>query len=99
MLGFPLAVHTPVPGKAIKPSSRSLSRRARHTHPGDPRKLLELMNKRNPGRDLPSPSTAMRILSREGLVQPRRRHRWAHPGCPKSVSQGPNDIWVADYKG
>jgi len=23
----------------------------------------------------------------------------AHPGCPKSVPQGPNDIWAADYKG
>ena len=41
----------------------------------------------------------MRILSREGLVRPRRRHRRAHPGCPNSDPQGPNDIWAADYKG
>jgi putative transposase len=73
---------------------------ARKAHPTwGPRKLLELMNKRNPGRDLPSQSTAMRIISREGLVRPRRRHRRAHPGCPKSVPRGPNDIWAADYKG
>ena len=73
---------------------------ARKAHPTwGPRKLLDLMNKRDPGRDLPSPSTGMRILSREGLVRPRRRHRRAHPGCPKSKPQGPNDIWAADYKG
>jgi len=32
-------------------------------------------------------------------VKPRRRYRRAHPGCPKSIPQGPNDIWGADYKG
>ena len=26
-------------------------------------------------------------------------YRRAHPGCPKSVPQSPNDIWAADYKG
>ena len=70
---------------------------ARKAHPSwGPRKLHDLMNKRNPGRDLPSPSTAIRILSREGLVRRRRRHRRAHPGCPKSVPQGSNDIRAAD---
>ena len=53
-------------------------------------------------------SPAAQILSREGLVKPRRRYRRAHPGCSKSISQGPNDIclhlwrrhkWAADYKG
>jgi hypothetical protein len=33
------------------------------------------------------------------LIKPRRRYRRAHPGCPKSIPQGPNDIWPADYKG
>ena len=32
-------------------------------------------------------------------MKPRRRYRRAHPGCPKSIPQGPNDIWPADYKG
>ena len=32
-------------------------------------------------------------------MKPRRRYRRAHPGCPKTVPQGPNDIWAADYKG
>ncbi|MCH7588900.1 MAG: transposase family protein [Chloroflexi bacterium] len=29
-------------------------------------------------------------------MKPRRRYRRAHPGCPKSIPQGPNDIWAAD---
>ena len=57
------------------------------------------MQHRDPGRQLPSVSTGARILAREGLVKPRRRYRRAHPGCPKSIPQGPNDIWPADYKG
>ena len=72
----------------------------REAHPRwGPRKLLELMKRRDPRRHLPAVSTAARILSREGLVKPRRRYRRAHPGCPKSIPQGPNDIWAADYKG
>ncbi len=58
----------------------------RKAHPRwGPRKLLELMQRRDPERRLPSVSTAARILAREGLVKPRRRYRRAHPGCPKSV--------------
>jgi transposase InsO family protein len=72
----------------------------RKAHPRwGPRKLLDLMQRRDPDRRLPSVSTAARILAREGLVKPRRRYRRAHPGCPKSIPQGPNDIWAADYKG
>jgi transposase InsO family protein len=72
--------------------------RKRHPHWG-PRKLLDLMHRRDLRRELPSVSTAARTLAREGLVKPRRRYRRAHPGCPKSTPQGPNDIWAADYKG
>ncbi len=72
----------------------------RKAHPNwGPRKLLDLMQRRDPDRKLPAISTAAYILSREGLVKPRRRFRRAHPGCPKSIPQGPNDIWAADYKG
>ena len=72
----------------------------RKDHPRwGPRKLLDLMQQRDLRRQLPSVSTGARILAREGLVKPRRRYRRAHPGCPKSIPQGPNDIWAADYKG
>src|SRR3990172_9021294 len=63
------------------------------------RKLLDLFHRRHPARELPVPSTVSRILAREGLARSRRRFRRAHPGCPKSVPHGPNDIWAADYKG
>lgn len=72
----------------------------RKAHPSwGARKLLDIMHGRHPSRLLPSPSTACRILLRHGLVRSRRRFRRAHPGAPKSVPQGPNDIWAADYKG
>jgi transposase InsO family protein len=57
------------------------------------------MDRRDPERQLPAVSTAAQILSREGLIKPRRRYRRAHPGCPKTTPEGPNDIWAADYKG
>jgi len=81
--------------------------RKAHPHWG-PRKLLDLMQRRDPERSLPAVSTAAQILSREGLIKPRRRYRRAHPGCPKTIPQGPNNIclhlrrkhrWAADYKG
>jgi putative transposase len=72
----------------------------RQKHPSwGPAKLLDVMHYRDQDRELPAVSTAARILSRTGLVKPRRRYRRAHPGCPKSQPQGPNDIWAADYKG
>src|SRR3989337_3186730 len=66
---------------------------------GGPAKVLDQLQRRHPDWELPSVSTVARILAREGLVRARRRHRRAHPGCPKSVAAGPNDIWAADYKG
>jgi len=75
-----------------------VSLRKAHRHWG-PRKLLDLMHRRHRQWELPAVSTAARILAREGLVRPRRRYRRAHPGCPKTIPQGPNDIWAADYKG
>ncbi|MGH7427766.1 MAG: helix-turn-helix domain-containing protein [Candidatus Methylomirabilaceae bacterium] len=72
--------------------------RQAHPHWG-PRKLLNLMDEREPGRDLPGPSTAALILARHGFVGTSRRHRRAHPGCRQTLAQEPNDIWAADYKG
>jgi putative transposase len=72
----------------------------RKAHPTrGPKKMLKVMEERDPGRPLPSIPTGARILAREGLIRPRYRYRRAHPGCPKSNPQGPNDIWAADYKG
>jgi transposase InsO family protein len=57
------------------------------------------MHERNGQRKLPAVSTAALILARQGLARSKRRYRRAHPGCPKTIPQGPNDIWAADYKG
>ena len=72
--------------------------RKAHPHWG-PRKLVDLMHRRHRQWVLPAVSTAARILARQGLARSKRRYRRAHPGCPKTVPQGPNDIWAADYKG
>jgi putative transposase len=63
------------------------------------KKLIDLMQKRSPERKLPAISTAALVLKRNELVRPKRRYRCAHPGCRKSIPQGPNDIWAVDYKG
>ncbi len=64
-----------------------------------PKKLLDALQRRHGEWDLPAVSTVAHILSREGMAKKGRRHRRAHPGCPKSVASAPNDIWAADYKG
>ena len=79
-------------------SEELVALRGKHPNWG-PKKLLDLMERRHRHRDLPSVTTAANILAQRGLVRERRRHRRAHPGCPKSVPAGPNDIWGADYKG
>jgi len=72
----------------------------REKHPSwGPKKLLDVLARRDPGWLLPSIPTAARILKRAGLVKPRRRYRRAHPGCPQTKAAEPNDIWPADYKG
>jgi len=65
----------------------------REAHPlWGPRKLLELMRRRHRQWVLPAVSTAARILVRQGLAWSERRHRRAHPRCPKTVPPGPNRI-------
>jgi putative transposase len=72
----------------------------RKAHPfRGPKKLLDKLRKRHRFVELPAESTVAHILDRQGLVKAKRRHRRAHPGCPKKVASGPNDIWAADYKG
>jgi transposase InsO family protein len=72
----------------------------RRKHPRwGPRKLLDILQRRHPSWDLPAPSTVARLFSRNGLAHRPQRFRRAHPGCPQTVANYPNDIWAADYKG
>lgn len=75
--------------------------KARTRHPTwGPKKLLDILSNKHPPATLPAISTAAGILKREGLIKPgKRRLRRKHPGCPKTITTGPNDIWTADYKG
>jgi putative transposase len=73
--------------------------RARMKHPTwGPKKLLEILTPHY--CSLPAISTAADILKRKGLIiGNKRRLRRKHPGCPKTISREPNEIWSADYKG
>ena len=75
--------------------------RERKKHPSwGPKKLLQVLLARHRAEALPAISTAADILKRNGLIVPgKRRLRRKHPGCPRGMTQAPNDIWTADYKG
>jgi transposase InsO family protein len=64
------------------------------------KKILAVLREREPTWTLPAVSTANDLLSRAGLVAPRRRRRpMGHPGYqPRSVT-APNQVWTADFKG
>jgi len=74
---------------------------ARLKHPTwGPKKLIEIIAPKYPKGELPAISTTADILKRKGLITPgKRRIRRAHPGCPRTTTNAPNDIWTADYKG
>ena len=51
------------------------------------------------GEDLPAPSTIAKILKRNGMVEPQRRHRrWARPQLAPAATE-PNELWTMDHKG
>ena len=53
----------------------------REKHPSwGPKKILDVIGRRESTSDLPAISTAAKILAEAGLVKPRRRYRRAHPG-------------------
>jgi transposase InsO family protein len=64
------------------------------------KKLEKALERRHPGIDLPSRCTIEEILKRNGLVGARRRRKLI-PEYPEhlTVSQAPNDVWCADFKG
>jgi len=75
---------------------------ARRAHPHwGARKLLVILAHRHPEVGAwPAPSTVADLLARRGLVQQRRRRRHpVHPGVVPPVTQAPNDLWTADFKG
>lgn len=74
----------------------------RRRHPTwGPRKLLAVLQRREPEAVWPSASTAGEILKRHGLIEGKRRarRRWPHPGEPRSEAESPNQVWTSDFKG
>lgn len=65
-----------------------------------PRKILDVLGKRQPDVEWPATSTVAAILKRNGLVEGRRRRRReGHPGPPAGEPQAPNEVWGMDFKG
>jgi len=65
-----------------------------------PKKLRAHLERRDPGRRWPAPSTIGDLLRRKGLSEPRRRRRTAVPLTqPFQPVREPNDLWCLDFKG
>jgi len=73
----------------------------RRQHPRwGPRKLKVVLSRKRPRTLLPAASTIGEILTREGLVRPRRRARRSSPyGERLREYDAPNAVWCADFKG
>jgi transposase InsO family protein len=65
-----------------------------------PKKVIAWLNNNHPGEGWPAPSTAGKILKREGLVKNRKIRRHVPPYTqPFSECEAANDVWSIDYKG
>lgn len=65
-----------------------------------PKKVLELLQRREPERPWPARSTIAAILKRHGLVRSRRRRRKSPPyEQPFARRDRANAVWSADLKG
>ena len=62
-------------------------------------KIMELLVRRYPDVHRPAISTIHAVLDRHGLVKHRKGRRNKATGTVLSVSEHPNDLWCADYKG
>jgi transposase InsO family protein len=72
----------------------------RRTHPTwGPKKLKDTLERRLE-RSFPSAAAIGSILSRNGLVQPRKKRR-RHQPMPTTLREAaaPNEVWCIDYKG
>jgi transposase InsO family protein len=75
--------------------------RLRKAHPTwGSKKLLAVLDRKEPEAAWPARSTVDAILKRAGVVTPRAPHRRRQPsGPPAVVANAPNDVWSIDFKG
>jgi transposase InsO family protein len=73
----------------------------REKHPKwGPKKIRDVLEKREEDVEWPAVSTIAAILKRHGLVQGRRRRkREGHPGPPEGEPEKVNEVWGMDFKG
>jgi len=73
----------------------------REKHPDwGPKKIRDVLEKRQEDVEWPAVSTIAAILKRHGLVQGRRRRkREGHPGPPEGEPEKVNEVWGMDFKG
>lgn len=73
----------------------------RRKHPSwGAKKLLRILEQRDPSVDWPARSTVCDLLSRNGLVKKRRRRKYpVHAGKPTPGMDYPNQTWCTDFKG
>lgn len=80
-------------------TSAILELRRRHPFWGA-KKLIQVLQRRDPRSTWPARSTVCDLLKRNGLVERRTRRRYpGHGGRPTTPMSASNEIWCADYKG
>jgi transposase InsO family protein len=86
---------------AVAPEMEERIIELREVHPRyGPRKLLYLLEGREPERTWPCTSTVGKILKDRGLIPERRRRRRATPSAsPFAQCNNPNETWCIDFKG
>lgn len=88
-------------GRATSPAVAARVTALRQTHPTwGPKKRRAVLADRAPEIAWPAASTLGELLPRQGLSQPRRRHRYVTPLTqPLLATTAPNEVWTADFKG
>lgn len=101
VLGLEDQTRAPIRRRRIDESIAQMVLDLRREHPTwGPRKLVEVLGRRNPGLRMPGTSSVGSLIAREGLAKPRR-HRRGVPVFPSHLTRpdSANDVWCADYKG
>jgi transposase InsO family protein len=75
-----------------------LAARAQHCSWGE-RKLHAWLERKQPQRDWPCPSTIGAILKRHGLTHAGKRRRRASPSHQLIAPSAANQVWAIDFKG
>ena len=95
----PRAPHTHPNQTSAELEAAILRVRKAHTTWGS-KKILAVLDRDHAVDELPSRSTVDAVLSRAGVVRPRRGRARRQPSAPPVVAaHAPNDVWSIDYKG